>query len=173
MLSMNTVIEHVDLFGNGSGATLSPCKQYRYSLWRRWDKDLPVINFLMLNPSTADDLKNDATVERCERRATRLGYGSLIVTNLFAYRATYPVELKRVADPVGTGNDDTILEAAQSDAVVCAWGCHGLMLDRQAKVLSMLRATGLPLHHLGMNSDGTPKHPLYIPYEQPLTEWIP
>ncbi|MBV8312930.1 MAG: DUF1643 domain-containing protein [Planctomycetaceae bacterium] len=56
---------------------------------------------------------NDPTIERCERRARRWGFGGLIVTNLFALCATDPAGLRRVADPIGPENDATILETAQ------------------------------------------------------------
>ena len=40
-----------------AGAEFSPCRKWRYLLWRRWDRTKPVANFLMLNPSTADEFK--------------------------------------------------------------------------------------------------------------------
>ena len=51
-------------------AHFSPDRVYRYWLEIRWANGR-AINFLMLNPSTADEKKNDPTVERCERRARR------------------------------------------------------------------------------------------------------
>ena len=52
----------------GSGACFSNDRIYRYSLWRRWDNG-PTLNFICLNPSTADETRNDPTVTRLERRA--------------------------------------------------------------------------------------------------------
>ena len=58
-----------------SGASFSPCRKYRYDLYRRFAGHTPIpgiygyVNFIMLNPSTADEIRNDPTVERCERRA--------------------------------------------------------------------------------------------------------
>lgn len=51
----------------GIGATFSPDRRYRYLLWRMWSPAMPVANFVLLNPSTADETVNDPTVERCER----------------------------------------------------------------------------------------------------------
>ena len=52
-----------------TGATISPCGLYRYRLWRGWNPELPTVNFVMLNPSTADDAVDDPTIRRCLRYA--------------------------------------------------------------------------------------------------------
>jgi hypothetical protein len=57
--------------------------------------------FIMLNPSTATEVQNDPTVERCERRARALGFGAFRVLNIFAWRATDPRDMRAAADPVG------------------------------------------------------------------------
>ena len=86
-----------------AGATFSPCRRWRYLLWRRWDATKPVANFLMLNPSTADEVKLDPTCSRARDYAERWGYGALIVTNIFAFRNTNPNQMKAAKDPVGSG----------------------------------------------------------------------
>lgn len=153
-----------------SVAVYSPCESYRYLLTRIWDVAGEKALFVMLNPSTATEVQNDPTVERCERRARALGFGAFRVTNIFAYRATDPKVMRAQADPVGPQNDAAILEsAAWADRIICAWGSHGAHLGRGTAVERMLRATGRPLHHLGLNQDGQPKHPLYIGYAvQPM-----
>lgn len=152
------------LIRNSSGAVFSPCRRWRYLLWRRWDEKRPVANFLMLNPSTADEVKLDPSCTRARLYAERWGYGALIVTNLFGWRATDPDDMKAAKDPVGAGNDGAILAAArEAQIVVCAWGNHGAHHGRSAKVLSQLRAAGLCLHMLRMNGSGEPAHPLYLP----------
>ena len=139
--------------------------RYRYRLWRVWDEDAPRVLFIMLNPSTADELDNDPTVERCERRALSWGFGSVEVVNIFAYRATSPDDMKRQDDPVGPENDFYIQQAVQ-DAymIVCAWGAHGNHLNRAAEVIAMLGELGITCHCLGTTADGNPKHPLYVSY---------
>src|SRR4051812_14962809 len=72
----------------GRGARFSSDRRHRYALWRVWDGDRGLCNFLMLNPSTADETSDDPTVASCTRRARAWGYGGLVVTNLFAFRAT-------------------------------------------------------------------------------------
>ena len=120
-------------------------------------------NFLMLNPSTADELRLDPSCTRARVYAERWGFGGLIVTNLFAWRATDPDEMKAVGDPVGRGNDTAILAAASEAALlVCAWGNHGAHLGRSGEVVSLLRRAGIDLHVLKMNGAGEPAHPLYL-----------
>ena len=149
---------------SASGARFSPCRRWRYLLWRRWDADRPVANFLMLNPSTADELQLDPSCTRARVYAERWGYGALIVTNLFGWRATDPQDMKSAHDPVGRGNDRAILRAArEADIVVCAWGNHGLHLERSRRVLSALGRARVPLHALRINGAGEPAHPLYLP----------
>jgi hypothetical protein len=154
-----------------SGATFSRCRRWRYLLWRKW-ADGPIANFLMLNPSTADEVKLDPSCTRARRYAERWGFGALIVTNLFGWRATDPDEMKAAEDPVGGGNDRAILDAAQNSAlVVCAWGNHGAHMSRSVTVLSKLRKAKVPLHALRLNGNGEPAHPLYLPASLKPQKW--
>ncbi|TKD18122.1 DUF1643 domain-containing protein [Rhodobacter capsulatus] len=160
-----------------SVAVYSDCEAYRYLLTRVWDDALPRALFVMLNPSTATEVQNDPTVERCERRARALGFGAFRVTNIFAFRATDPRAMRAVADPVGPENDAAIRESVDwaggpADRIVCAWGTHGAHLGRGAAVARLLRESGRDLHHLGLTAAGAPKHPLYIGYAQPLQRWV-
>lgn len=156
-----------------STATFSTCERYRFTLSRVWEKAGKSALFVMLNPSTADEIKNDPTVERCERRARHHGFGAFTVCNIFAWRATDPRDMRAAADPVGAGNDEAILQnAAQADLVVCAWGTHGAHLDRGPAVKAMLDTATTPLHHLGLSKAGHPKHPLYISYDVTPMRWV-
>ncbi len=163
--------QHQDLLRQ-SCATYSDCEAYRYSLLRVWDSTLPRAAFVMLNPSTATEVQNDPTVERCERRARAMGYGAFQVVNIFAYRATDPQDMRRAADPIGPENNAAILAAIDwADIAICAWGTHGAHLGRGGHVTGMLRASGKALHHLGLTQAGAPKHPLYIGYSVAPTLW--
>ncbi len=155
-----------------STATYSDDELYRYQLTRIWEPAGRRVSFVMLNPSTATERQNDPTVERCERRARALGFGGFRVTNIFAWRATDPRDMRAAADPVGPENDAAISEAALwADQVICAWGTHGAYLGRGAAVEALLRASGRPLFHLGLSKAGHPKHPLYIAYAQQPEPW--
>jgi len=161
---MTVLRSHQDLLRQ-SEAVYSDCLQYRYRLARVWHASGKRMAFVMLNPSTATEVQNDPTVERCERRARAMGYGAFQVVNIFAYRATDPTDMRRAADPIGPENDAAILQAAQwADDIICAWGSHGDHLGRGADVERNLRAAGFALHHLGLTKNGAPKHPLYISY---------
>ena len=157
-----------------SGATFSPCRRWRYLLWRRWDASRPIANFLMLNPSTADEVKLDPTCARARDYAERWGFGSLYVTNIFGWRATDPEEMKAAQDPVGKGNDAAIVRAAKGSVlVVCAWGNHGEFLQRSSRVTALLKKNKIPMHALRVNANGEPAHPLYLPGKLKPQTWVP
>ncbi|MGB0959143.1 MAG: DUF1643 domain-containing protein [Halocynthiibacter sp.] len=155
-----------------STAFYSDCEKYRYALTRIWNDGQPRVHFLMLNPSTATEIQNDPTVERCERRARTLGFGGVCVTNIFAWRDTDPRKMRKATDPIGPENDVEILKACDwADQTVCAWGTHGAHLDRGPQVEATLRAAKTPLYHLGLSKEGHPKHPLYISYKITPISW--
>ncbi|MDR0576996.1 MAG: DUF1643 domain-containing protein [Candidatus Accumulibacter sp.] len=154
-----------------SNARISTCGTYRYLLSRVWG-DAPPAVFIMLNPSTADAVKNDPTIDRCERRGRKMGHGGLIVANLFALRSADPAKLFRHPDPVGPGNDAAILEAvANAGIVICAWGRAGKWQGRDAAVLALLRGAGVEPRALSFNKNGTPRHPLYVSYDKTPEAW--
>lgn len=159
-----------------SDATFSADRVYRYKLRRIWDWDRPLVCFNMLNPSTADERKNDPTVTRCIGFAYGWGFGGLIVVNAFAYRATDPRELKRAHDKgvfiIGKDNARVIFDAANAcDLIVCAWGTGGKLFDRGPDVTKFLVDEGFKPKCLGVTKGGHPKHPLYIPKRKKLIEW--
>jgi hypothetical protein len=155
-----------------STAVYSDCEKYRYSLTREWDTTGKRVLFVMLNPSTATEVQNDPTVERCERRARALGYGAFRVTNIFAWRATDPRDMKRATDPTGPENDATLVDgAAWADHIIAAWGAHGDHMARGFAVAEQLAALQVPLFHLGLTKAGHPKHPLYLPYLTQPEKW--
>lgn len=158
--------------GTVSTAVYSDCETYRYALTRVWDAAAPKLAFVMLNPSTADERRNDPTVERCERRARALGYGAFSVVNIFAFRATDPAELKRAKEPIGPGNaktlEDTILWA---NDILAAWGAHGDHQDQGHAIAKLLRDKSNAVYHLGLTKAGHPRHPLYVSYSTSPVLW--
>ena len=155
------------------GAIISPCGRYRYMLWRTWDDALPLLVYVMLNPSTADGELDDATIRVCMGRAKQMGYGGIIVVNLFAWRATSPADMKAAEDPVGPENDAWIRTVVliNSDVIV-AWGTHGTFKDRDKAVLRLLRKTKAKIRALRITKDGHPCHPLRIPYSEEPVEFL-
>lgn len=150
-------------------ADFSPCEKYRYYLEVIWDYTKPNLVMILLNPSVADQFKNDPTVERCQRRARLLGYGGLIVLNVFAWRSTDPAGLYTCEDPIGEDNDKWIRNVLYSPnpTIVCGWGKHAEMVQpgRSGTILAMIAEAGLKPHALGVNKDGSCAHPLYIGYD--------
>lgn len=144
-------------------ARFSRCKLYRYSLSRSWHGGSGKAVFLGLNPSTADKCRDDPTIRRCVEFAKAWGCNSMEIVNLFAYRATKPVDLKRFPQPIGDANDRNIARALSSGTLcIACWGNHGKFMNRAAEV-----QTRHPrLLCLGINQTGQPKHPLYIPSTQ-------
>lgn len=158
-------------------AVFDPSRLYRYLLEIIWDSSLPVLVAIMLNPSTADEIANDPTVERVCRRARQRGFGGVIVLNAFAWRATKPEDMKRAVDPVGPDNDATIsavLERAHEGGwtVFAGWGQHGVFRERHLAVLALCNAAGVQLMCLKI-SNGQPWHPLYVSYAQDFIPYRP
>ena len=163
-VALDSKVINPDIAITPSGAQFSRCRRWRYLLWRRWDSAKPVANFVMLNPSTADELKLDPSCTRARNYAERWGYGGLIVTNIFGWRDTDPKAMRAVKDPVGRGNDAAIVRAAKEAAiVVCAWGSHGEHMQRGTKVIDLLTSHDIKLHSLRVTAGGHPSHPLYLP----------
>lgn len=148
------------------GASFSDDRKYRYALQRIWDEGKPFLLFCMLNPSIADENDNDPTIERCQRRAQQLGFGGLVVVNIFALCSTDPKALYKAKDPVGPDNNETIMRLAKNAGkVVCGWGRHGKLNSRGDEVLFNLYRSGFSPNALKINKDGSPAHPLYIGYD--------
>lgn len=146
-----------------SGAYFSPCRTWRYALWRTWEPELPRVAFCGLNPSTADEEHNDPTVRRCIQFAHDWGYGGMWMLNAFGFRATDPRDMKSSLDPVGPDNDATIERVRRLvKMVVACWGVHGSWLTRGEELLKFLKSMG-PVHCLGWTKWLHPKHPLYLP----------
>lgn len=152
-----------------SGAHFSRCRRFRYALWREWDARLPRVMLVGLNPSTADAARNDPTIRRCIGFARDWGFGAVWVLNLFAFRATYPGDLKAAVDPVGPRNDEWIRRVARDvKRVVAVWGNDGSFLDRSMQVRGML---GDGLEVIRLNAGGEPAHPLYLPKGLKPSKW--
>lgn len=141
-----------------SGAEFSPCRTWRYSLWRSWDTR-PLVAFIGLNPSTADEIRNDRTVRRCMGFAHAWGFGGLLMLNAYAFRATKPAAMKAAADPVGPDHDERLRNSrAFAAEFVAAWGNH----CDQARAARVCQLIGRRIDCLGTTSSGAPRHPLYL-----------
>lgn len=159
-----------------SRTIFSADRRYRYTLWRDWENGVlftpksivrawTYAMFIGLNPSTADEMNDDPTIRRCIGFAKRWGYGALMMTNLFAFRATDPQVMMEESKPIGDENDRWLLATArEAGVVVAAWGVKGQFMGRDKEVMKLLSN----LECLGVTAGGFPQHPLYFPYGENL-----
>lgn len=158
------------------GAEFSTCRSYRYRLrYSLTGGDVAAtperaVLFVMLNPSTADELEPDPTVRRCMGFARSWGATDLLVANLFALRSTDPAALKSHPNPIGPLNDAVFSDLPRSCTIIAAWGAHPMAKDRAKRVVELI---GRPLFALGVTKDGHPRHPLYMPAKSCPLEWKP
>ncbi len=155
-------------------ASFSEDRRYRYTLHIIWDSSAPPMTWVMLNPSTADEVQDDTTIRRCQRFARREGCGGVVILNLFALRSTDPDGLLDVDDPHGPINDSIVgmmtLDAkAKGWPVVAAWGAWPHV--ERSHVYAPLANGARDLLCLGTTKGGAPRHPLYVAGAQPLEPW--
>ncbi len=158
-------------------AEISDCKEYRYSLTRCWDKRLPMIRWVMLNPSMASAEIDDPTVRKCVGFARRWGFGRILIHNLFALRSTDPRNLfLATIDPVGPVNGK-YLAAELGCPTVAAWG--GNLPKLQVADEAVAKASALASNTsedaswwcLGSTKGGEPRHPLMLSYRTEREPW--
>ena len=152
-------------------AVISKCHAYRYRLTRHWNASKYALPFVMLNPSTADASIDDPTIRRCMAFAMRENAGGIIVSNLYAFRATSPADMQDAIDPSGPLNESYLRQLAVEAVVtrvpiVCAWGVHGR--DGAGWARDIFEHEGARLVCLGKTAGGHPRHPLYVKGDQPL-----
>ncbi len=159
-------------FQNDEGAMFSADRVYRFRLWRRWGPRRPAC-FCMLNPSTGNENELDPTLRRCVRFAKDWGCGGIEVVNLFALVTPDPSDLLVHKDAVGIGNDEAIREVAvRSRMVTVGWGAFPQAKHRSREVAWMISNMGIQLECLGVNADGSPRHPLYLPATTARGPWM-
>jgi hypothetical protein len=157
-------------------ADFSANRIYRYTLTIEWDARKAKVQFIGLNPSTADEFKDDNTVRKCKQFAKNWGYGGMVMTNIFAFRSTDPIPMKKHEKPEGEGElNDTHLKAVaqKCELRVAAWGNHGTHQNRGTKVARDLSEQGYSLKCFRITKAGQPEHPLYMRYETPLMDYKP
>lgn len=97
------------------------------------------------------------------------GFGGLIKLNAYAWCATKPVEMKRQGvNAIGELNDYWI-EAVERTLGptgrnligmrIACWGQHDFL--KRGEVIKQYVPN---LYHFGVNQNGTPQHPLFLPF---------
>lgn len=144
-------------------ATIGGDGTYRYQLSRTWDASRPTAAFVLLNPSTADATADDRTVTRCVKYAAGMGFGRLVVGNLFALRTPDPADIDAHPDPIGPDNDAHVRAVAgAADRVIVGWGNAGAKRGRAREVAGSLDPD---LYAIGTTQAGHPTHPSRTPYD--------
>lgn len=105
-----------------------------------------------------------------------MGYGEVIILNLFAFRATLPPDMLAADDPIGPDNDKWIAEIlnelkVMGGDVICAWGTDGGHMGRDVAVVPMIYAARHQPQILKLTKHGHPGHPLYIGFSTKPRPW--
>ena len=113
----------------------------RYLLRKVWDDSLPKITVIMLAPSEASGVALDTTTQLCLNNATRLGYGSISIVNLFA--TVNDFDLKQQTGFGDPDNLNAIIEACQNcDQILYCPGTgkarNKFFINRQEEILKAL-----------------------------------
>jgi hypothetical protein len=160
-----------------AGAWINPRGNRRYLLWRPTGCTGPDgrVAFIMLNPSDANAISDDPTIRRCRGFARDWGYTHLFVGNLYSIKGSDPkaIDFRKEPDLLGDRINEAVLDDLLSsmDRVVVAWGSHPHISGHAEQFRRLARDARCDLYHLGLNADGSPKHPLYLPKETKLEEW--
>ncbi len=149
-----------DLFNGNTGAEFSPCEQYRYKLWRIWDKSKPIVMCIGLNPSKAGSEKDDATINILKSTLYKLGYGGFYMMNLFAWISPEPEDLLTCKDPLGDNRNKLQEVAALCDDVIVCWGAFKQATERIKEVLPDYPNAKC----FGVTANGRPFHPRAMVY---------
>ena len=124
--------------------------------------------------ATLNEAEDERLIGKLSITATKiakdLGFGSLYIANLFAYKATLPSDLAKAEEPNGKRNLEFLRKAERkSDLVITAWGVSGVVKKLQpTKALKLINSW--ETYSLGHCKDGTPRHPLYLRKESKLTK---
>ena len=87
------------------------------------------------------------------------GYGGVYMTNMFAFVATKPSDMKASADPVGKDNDYWLTTISKQAGIILAtWGNVGVYRNRSVEVRNLIQ----DMKCLKINKSGEPSHPLYL-----------
>lgn len=140
-----------------NGAKFSDDRSRRYALWRIWDKSLPVVAFIGLNPSLANHTDNDPTIRRVIGFAKDWGYGGVYMLNLYTFVTPYPESLVE-SDAWEESRQVIISCSSRCEKIIAAWGNYKGATDRGNEIKKLIPN----LYALQINKNGSPKHPLYV-----------
>jgi hypothetical protein len=136
-------------------------KKNRYFLKREWDNSKGLLLYLMLNPSVADEKKDDPTIRRLISFTKKFNYGGFLVGNIFTTITPNPKEIDRSKGISDKNFKELFKLINKVDQIVYAWG-------NTVEEPQLLKESVLNPKCFGKNLNGTPKHPLYLPKNSKL-----
>lgn len=144
-------------------AVYSENGEKRYLLRKTWDDNLPKLAIVMLCAGSAGTVELDTTTQLVLNNASRLGYGSIAILNLFPMLNDFA--LKHAKGNDAENMDVIIREAAAAEKVVYAPGTgkakNKLFMEVQEQVLLALLPYEDKLHCLCDSLGGSKYlHPL-------------
>lgn len=157
------------------GGSYSADGRYRWSYEHAIGDGAATICWIGLHPATGDSAgRRRPTLQRMVDRSLDLGFGRILLVNLFSWRCDDFIALSAAAasgeDVVGAETDDRIAGAVdRSDRAVAAWGGKGNLLDRGRLVAERFG----PFECLGTTVSGQPRQPLYVPATVEPIPFIP
>lgn len=155
-------------------AVFSACGRYRHQLT---EPGAHPVAWVMLNPSRAGSVDEDSGEVRSDPTNNKIraftkswGYSGHVIGNVYDLVSTDPAGLWKSDAPCSPANDAYLQALATMPLIVVAWGRHAKR-DAVLRAVRQLTAFGGELWSLGVNGDGSPPHPLYLPYDRKLQRW--
>ena len=115
----------------------------------------------MLNPSVADEIKDDPTIRRLINFTKKFDYGGFLVGNIFTKITPNPKDIDRSKGISDKNFEELFKLINKVDQIVYAWG-------NSVEEHKLLKELVLSPKCFGKNLNGTPKHTLYIPKNSKL-----
>jgi len=157
-----------------SDAEFSPCGRHRYNLWRTWNAKLPILGWIMLNPADGNRDQDDATIRRCRRFAADLGFGGIVIANVFSWISKDPTVLRTVPDPIGPDNDEHLIRVMRAPVTIAAWGgSHPAATNAFRSFAARHPHAVRELQALKITSKGHPGRPGRLPRASRPRPWRP
>ena len=146
------------------GAIFSVCKTHRFLLWRFWDRALPTAMCIGVNPSSADDLKDDPTIRILRRILSQLNFGGLLMTNLYSFISSSRNIITDHAEMLRE-NDRYMIAANQCcETVIFCWGNLKGTESRANEIIKRFPKSKC----FGKTLNQSPKHPRALSFSKEL-----
>lgn len=139
----------------------------------------------MINPSTADENFNDATIKKCLKIAEHHDCEHVYVVNLIPYRSKDVNEVENFINSLSPNdlnkmNQDNwnyinqILDKNKNSIIICGWGKYDKVNGTYQQACQFYKKySSYNLKCLKINKDESPIHPLFIKSTTLLLDFNP